>query len=248
MKDSEICIQRDPFRRDEVLEGSEDCLYINVYTPPVDEVKSKKLPVMVWFHGGGWECGSGISEYYGPDHLLEKDIVYVSGNFRLGPLGFLSTETLDCPGNNGMKDQVEILKWVKENIARFGGDPDNVTIFGESAGGASVTYHMMSKLSKGLFHKGIAQSGTYHNPWAQPAHKGVAAKRAFKLAKLLHCENSESNWKRMLDCMRKLPADAVTARLYDFYVSIFRFTQFAFYINMEITCHFYAFQEILKIK
>lgn len=107
------------------------------------------LSVMVWFHGGGWECGAGISAFYGPKYLLDHDVVFVSGNFRLGPLGFLSTETSDCPGNFGLKDQVMVLKWVQENIAAFGGDPSSVTIFGESAGGASATYHMISPATRG---------------------------------------------------------------------------------------------------
>lgn len=107
------------------------------------------LPVMVWFHGGGWECGSGISPFYGHDFLLDHDIIFVSGNFRLGPLGFLSTETTDCPGNFGLKDQLEVLKWVNTNIAAFNGDPQSITVFGESAGGASLTYHMLSDKSKG---------------------------------------------------------------------------------------------------
>lgn len=94
-------------------------------------------------------CGAGNKAYYGPDHLLEHDIVYVGVNYRLGPLGFLSTGQKDCPGNNGLKDQTRALQWIRENIASFGGDPDSVTLFGESAGGASVTYHMMSPLSKG---------------------------------------------------------------------------------------------------
>lgn len=106
---------------------------------------------MVFFHGGGFMCGAGTSAFYGPDHLLDHDIVYVGVNYRLGPLGFLSTGQKDCPGNNGLKDQRRALQWVQENIASFGGDPEQVTIFGESAGGASVTYHMMSPLSKGIY-------------------------------------------------------------------------------------------------
>lgn len=173
---------------------------------------------MVWFHGGGWECGSGISSFYGPDFLLNHDIVLVSANFRLGPLGFLSTETTDCPGNFGLKDQLLVLKWIQENIASFGGNPKSVTIFGESAGGASVTYHMLSKKSKGLFHKGIAQSGTYFNPWAQPAHKGVAAQRAKKMAKLVGCPN-DGDWPKMLKCLREKPVDDIVATVYDLFVS-----------------------------
>ncbi|XP_054729259.1 juvenile hormone esterase-like [Anastrepha obliqua] len=104
---------------------------------------------MVYIHGGGFQCGSGISSFHGPEFLLDQDIILVIGNYRVGPLGFLSTETLDCPGNFGLKDQVEILRWVQENIAAFGGDPTSVTIFGNSAGAASVTYHMLSNSSKG---------------------------------------------------------------------------------------------------
>ncbi|KAH8349357.1 hypothetical protein KR067_000304 [Drosophila pandora] len=216
VKDAPICLQRDPFRRDMIIEGSEDCLYLNVYTPESPKVNGS-LPVMVWFHGGGWQCGSGISSFYGPDFLLDHDVVLVSANFRLGPLGFLSTETLDCPGNNGLKDQLEVLRWVSANIASFGGDPKSVTVFGESAGGASVTYHMLSPKSRGLLHRGIAQSGTYFNPWAQPAHKGVAVSRATKLAELVGC-GSLGDWSEKLQCLREKPAEDIVASLYDMFV------------------------------
>ncbi|SPP78197.1 venom carboxylesterase-6 [Drosophila guanche] len=218
VKDAPICMQRDPFRRDMQIEGSEDCLYLNVYTPEntIDATNST-LPVMVWFHGGGWQCGSGVSSFYGPDFLLDHDVVLVSANFRLGPLGFLSTETLDCPGNNGLKDQLEVLRWVHTNIASFGGNPQSVTVFGESAGGASVTYHMLSEKSRGLLHRGIAQSGTYFNPWAQPAHKGVAARRATKLAELVGC-GSAGEWASKLKCLRQKPAKDIVASLYNMFV------------------------------
>ena len=115
--DSAICIQRDPFRRDLEIAGSEDCLYLNVYSP---EVVRESLPVMVFFHGGGLMCGSGVKEFYGPDYLLEHDVVYIGANFRLGPLGFLSTGQEDARGNFGLKDQVQVLRWIKENVAAFG--------------------------------------------------------------------------------------------------------------------------------
>ena len=113
--DSDICIQRDPFRRDYEISGSEDCLYLNVYAP---EAVATPLPVMIFFHGGGFMCGSGIKLFYGPDSLLEHDVIYVGANFRLGPLGFLSTGDENCSGNFGLKDQVEVLRWVKENIGK----------------------------------------------------------------------------------------------------------------------------------
>lgn len=176
---------------------------------------------MVFFHGGGWMCGSGISEFYGPDFLMDHKIIYVGANFRLGPLGFLSTEQKDCPGNNGLKDQVMVLKWIQENIAAFGGDPTQVTVFGESAGGASGTYHMMSPLSKGLFKQVISQSGANFNPWAQPAHEGVAKKRAAELGEKMGCPKTGGDWLGMIQCLRNKPAEDITAANYDFFVRRF---------------------------
>ncbi|XP_017483494.1 PREDICTED: venom carboxylesterase-6-like [Rhagoletis zephyria] len=215
IQDSPKCIQRDPYRRDLEIEGSEDCLYLNVYTPE-DLPTHDPLPVMVYFHGGGFQCGSGISSFYGPEFLLDHDVILVIGNYRVGPLGFLSTETLDCPGNFGLKDQVEILRWVQKNIGAFGGDPKSVTIFGNSAGGASVTYHMLSNSSKGLFQKAIAQSGTYYNPWAQPQYKGLSASRACKVAQLVGC-NAEAQWPELLHCLRGKSAKDVVATLYELF-------------------------------
>lgn len=103
---------------------------------------------------------------YSPDVFLDHDVVFVSGNHRLGALGFFSVGSAASPGNFGLKDQVMLLKWVQENIAAFNGDPSQVTIFGESAGGASVSYHLISPLSEGLFQRAIIQSGTSFAPWA----------------------------------------------------------------------------------
>ncbi|XP_011200446.2 juvenile hormone esterase [Bactrocera dorsalis] len=215
IKDSPICMQRDPYRRDMEIEGSEDCLYLNVYTPE-EHNQTSALPVMIYFHGGGFQCGSGVSSFYGPDFLLDRDVILVIGNYRVGPLGFLSTETLDCPGNFGLKDQVEILRWVQTNIEAFGGDPQSVTIFGNSAGGASVTYHMLSNSSKGLFHKAIIQSGTYYNPWAQPQYKGISAKRTRQAAQLVGCDD-QAKWPKLLSCMREASAEKVVATVYQLF-------------------------------
>lgn len=208
----------DPFIREVEPTGEEDCLYLNVYTPPLKDIEALgKLPVMVYMHGGGFEAGSGGDRYYGPQHLLDKNIILVSGNYRLSALGFLSTETLDCPGNFGLKDQVEILKWVNRFIPSFGGDPDSITIFGNSAGGASVNYLMQSKLSKGLFHKAILQSGFLFNSWAQPMHKGRSAKNTLKLAKLFNCDYDDRDWEEMISCLRTIPAFNITAKFNDFF-------------------------------
>ncbi|XP_066154402.1 esterase FE4-like isoform X2 [Euwallacea fornicatus] len=148
--------------------GSEDCLYLNVHTQRLPSSKGELRPVMVFFHGGAFTLGNGTQQMCDPEYLLTEDVVLVSMNYRLGVFGFLSMEdvSLGIPGNAGLKDQTQALKWVKENISKFNGDPDNVTIFGISAGGSSVHFHLISDKSKGLFHKAIAQSGSVFNPWA----------------------------------------------------------------------------------
>lgn len=116
------------------LSMGEDCLYLNVYSRSFTDNR----PVMVWLNPGGFLSGSGDSLMFGPEHLIEEDVVIVTFNYRIGALGFLNTGDSSSPGNFGLKDMIQALKWVRENIANFGGDPDNVTIFGESAGGAAA--------------------------------------------------------------------------------------------------------------
>jgi bile salt-stimulated lipase len=140
--------------------GSEDCLFLNVYTP---SLKGKRA-VMFWIHGGALVSGNGDDLLYGPDHLLREDVVLVTINYRLSAFGFLSTGDKHAPGNQGMKDIVLALKWVQQNIKAFGGDPKKVTVFGQSVGSAAVHYLMLSDMAKGLFHKAILQSGTAFYP------------------------------------------------------------------------------------
>ena len=137
---------------------SEDCLFLNVWTP---NPAPSKAPVMVWIHGGGFVLGASSNALYNGAIMAGKaGVVLVSMNYRLGVPGFLSHPALGtASGNYGLMDQVAALKWVKQNIAAFGGDPGNVTIFGESAGGMSVCAHLVSPGSKGLFHRAAIQSG-----------------------------------------------------------------------------------------
>lgn len=137
---------------------------MNVYTPL--QRSPTPRPVMVFIHGGGFRDGSGSPFLYGPQYFIEHDVILVTFNYRLEVLGFLCLGIKGAPGNAGLKDQVAALKWVKRNIKHFGGDPDNITIFGESAGSASVMYHLISPMSKGLFHKAIMQSGSAISPWS----------------------------------------------------------------------------------
>lgn len=191
--------QEDIFTK-EVNLGSEDCLYLNVYSPDL-EPKSL-LPVMFFIHGGGYRSGSGNDSHYGPDFLVKHGVVLVTINYRLEAFGFLCLDTKDVPGNAGLKDQVAALKWVKENISKFGGDPSNVTIFGESAGGASAALHILSPLSKGLFKRSIPMSGVPLCDWSiafQPA------KRAFTLGKILGFETDDPD--KLLEFLQNVPVE-----------------------------------------
>ncbi|XP_029158362.1 esterase E4-like [Nylanderia fulva] len=148
----------------EVVIGNEDCLYLNVYTK--DMMPFKKRAVMVWIHGGGFFVGDGTLLIDGPEYIIRKDVVLVTLNYRLGVLGFLNFYTKMATGNQGLKDVVMALTWVQRNMLHFGGDPDNVTIFGQNAGAVMVHYLTISPLAKGLFHKAICQSGAATVPWA----------------------------------------------------------------------------------
>ncbi|XP_038216933.1 venom carboxylesterase-6-like [Zerene cesonia] len=205
------CVQRNPYTRERSVRGQEDCLYLNVYTPLAT---ARLLPVMVWLHGGGWMCGDSSTAMYGPEFLLDREVLLVTLNYRLGPLGFLSTQDEACPGNNGLKDQQEALRFIQKTIHSFGGDNSSVTIFGESAGGASVHFHMLSETSAGLFHKAISQSGTALVPWAEAA-PGEALRQAWRLARLLRCPQAPS-W-RMLHCLRSRDSYDIIATEFSFY-------------------------------
>lgn len=155
------------FQKNDRPGQSEDCLYLNVWTPR--ERIAKKRPVMVWIHGGGFTQGSGHQPGYDGTQLAKRGVVLVTINYRLGAFGFMAHPALSeessrgSSGNYAILDQIEALKWVQDNIANFGGDPNNVTIFGESAGGTSVYLLTATPLSKGLFHRAILES-----PWLDP--------------------------------------------------------------------------------
>jgi para-nitrobenzyl esterase len=144
---------------------SEDCLFLNLTTPNM--APEKNLPVMVWFHGGSHQTGTASSPTYQSTRLPQQGIVLVTANYRLGPFGYLAHPALSANDPNGVSsnygilDQIAALKWIKNNVAAFGGDPDNVTIFGESAGAQAVSELIASPLADGLYHKAIMQSGVY---------------------------------------------------------------------------------------
>jgi para-nitrobenzyl esterase len=145
------------------LPGNEDCLKLNVFAP---QKPGKELPVMVWIHGGALQTDGAKDPLYAPINLVKNDVIVVTFDYRLGSLGFFASKELieeakakgEPVGNYGTMDQIAVLKWVKRNIAAFGGNPNNVTIFGESAGARSITWLMVSDAARGLFHRAIAQS------------------------------------------------------------------------------------------
>lgn len=168
--------------------GTEDGLILNIYSKNLSPDKSK--PVLIYIHGGAFQTGSSSTKVYSPDYLLMADVVVVTINYRLGALGFLSLKDkeLNVPGNAGLKDQRLAMKFVKNNIRNFGGDPDNITLFGQSAGGSSVSWHCVSEGSKGLFHKAIIMSGCVLNNWSLTPHKNWA----YRLAKKIGYSGSEN--------------------------------------------------------
>ncbi|KAM5262853.1 pyrethroid hydrolase Ces2e-like [Ctenodactylus gundi] len=187
-----------------VMSMSEDCLYLNIYTP-AHANEGSNLPVMVWIHGGALVIGSA-SMHDGSLLAAIEDVVIVIIQYRLGVLGFFSTGDQHATGNWGYLDQVAALRWVQQNVAHFGGNPDRVTIFGESAGGTSVSSHVLSPMSKGLFHGAIMESGVALLPdLISSSSEAVST----MVANLSSCEtvNSEA----LVRCLRSKTEEEILA-------------------------------------
>ncbi|KAM5262854.1 acylcarnitine hydrolase-like [Ctenodactylus gundi] len=183
---------------------SEDCLYLNIYTP-AHAHEGSNLPVMVWIHGGGLVAGMA-SMYDGSLLAAVEDVVVVVIQYRLGLLGFFSTGDQHAPGNWGLLDQVAALRWVQINIAHFGGNPDRVTIFGESAGGISVSLLVLSPMSKGLFHGAIMESGVALMPdLISSSSEAVST----VVANLSSCEHVDSE--ALVRCLRNKSEEEILA-------------------------------------
>ncbi|XP_035704175.1 venom carboxylesterase-6 [Folsomia candida] len=190
------CFHMDVFFSGRMI-GEEDCLYANVYTP---SIKPKMLmPTLVYLHGGGFSSGSG-NMYQEKYFMDESRVVLVIFNYRLSALGFLNTGDGIVRGNQALKDQNLLLRWVQFNIASFGGDPTSITLFGESAGAAMTQYHLLSGQSKGLFHKAILLSGSALSPFALNGNPAASAKR---LARSAGCPTLNS--KLMVNCLKTVP-------------------------------------------
>ncbi|XP_030636561.1 acetylcholinesterase isoform X2 [Chanos chanos] len=202
---------------------SEDCLYLNVWVPA--SPRPHNLTVMVWIYGGGFYSGSSSLDVYDGRYLAHSEkVVVVSMNYRVSAFGFLTLNgSSDAPGNVGLLDQRMALQWVQDNIQFFGGNPKQVTIFGESAGAASVGMHLLSPESRPLFTRAIMQSGAPNCPWATVSFE-EARRRATQLGKLVGC--NEGNDTEFLDCLRnKSPEDLIDQEWQILpYSSLFRFS------------------------
>ncbi|CAL8121152.1 unnamed protein product [Orchesella dallaii] len=197
------CLQRVKYSAVVEAGGEEDCLYLNVYTPSIQN--QSVFPTMVYIHGGGFTDGNGSR--YGAEYFLDEDVVLITIQYRLAALGFLNSEDGVFPGNVGFKDQVMALKWVRDNVAEFGGDPNRVTIFGNSAGAMSVSFHMVSPLSTGLFHRAITQSGAnLCSTFDLFAENPLELLR--DVAEELNC-NRDGTTTEILDCFRSKPASEI---------------------------------------
>jgi para-nitrobenzyl esterase len=190
---------------------SEDCLYLNVWTPGIDD---KRRPVMVWIHGGAFIIGSSSQPLYRGGRLARNgDVVLVTLNYRLGAFGFLNLKEVTAgripsTGNEGLLDQIAALKWVKENISAFGGDPENVTVFGESAGAMSVACLLVMDEARGLFKRALLESGS-GNPTFSKERSVQAAERFLSI---LRIEGKDVARLRSLDTQQIVKAEEVMMR------------------------------------
>jgi carboxylesterase type B len=184
--------------------GSEDCLFVNIFSPSLTHNKEALKPVMIWFHGGAFTMGAG-NEYI-PVEMVRKGVVVVTVNYRLGALGFLTFGNDIVAGNMGLKDQLEAMRWVKRFIHNFGGDPEQVTLFGQSSGALMVNAMQMSPKATGLFKAAIVQSGNML--MRRVTAEGSDEKRTAKgLAEKAECPSDYSE--AMLKCMQNLPAEGL---------------------------------------
>lgn len=188
---------------------SEDCLYLNVWSGA--KSSSERLPVIVYIHGGSFVYGSGSMDVYNGENMAKKGVVFVNLNYRLGIFGFMANPELtkeseyNSSGNYGILDQIAALKWIKNNISEFGGDPDNVTIAGESAGAGSVNILMASPLAKGLFHRAIGESGAFFS--AESKESGGNPEQKLSEAEKAGIEFQKSLKKTSIADMREMSAE-----------------------------------------
>uniref|UniRef100_A0A1I8GR16 Carboxylic ester hydrolase n=1 Tax=Macrostomum lignano TaxID=282301 RepID=A0A1I8GR16_9PLAT len=195
-------------------EMSEDCLYLNVWTPTLDKAGEKGKAgkaVMVWIYGGGFFGGSSSLEVYdGAVLAATGDVVVASMQYRTGALGFMFLDDTEAPGNAGLYDQYRAIQWIHEHIHAFGGDNSRITLFGESAGAVSVSYHLLSPYTQGYFRRAILNSGSAIAWWASE-DRWAASRRSLTLAKLVKCgpDDDSTDVNKIIDCMRQVTPETL---------------------------------------
>lgn len=179
--------------------GDEDCLFLHIYIPEKAILNEETFPVMVFIHGGGLLTGEAFYDQYGPHYFMEKDVILVTMSYRLGSLGFLYLGIPEAPGNVGIRDQVMALQWIKNNIAFMNGDPNAVTIFGQSGGSQSVGLLLSSPLTRGLFQRAILESGTAWLVSGQTKSQDEALNQSMKIGQDLGCDDAGDE---LLKCLQ----------------------------------------------
>ncbi|XP_071515946.1 acetylcholinesterase-like isoform X2 [Panulirus ornatus] len=207
-------------------ELSEDCLYLNIWAPAhLREPGAEPTEVLVWIYGGGYMGGTSTLEIYDADIMASvNNFIVASMQYRCGAFGYLYLDMEDAPGNVGMYDQALAMKWLRDNAEFFGGDPDRITLFGESAGAGSIAVHLMSPVSSHLFDRAILQSGVVNSPWSI-----MSAERAYDIGLQLiddvGCNASMINEEpeKMMECMRQVNAAALSLKQWNSYAGILQF-------------------------
>lgn len=219
---------------------SEDCLYLNVWVPQKLRLRHKgteppgteksKVPILVWIYGGGYMSGTATLDIYDADIMAAtSDVIVASMQYRVGAFGFLYlnkhfTNSEEAPGNMGLWDQALAIRWLRDNAAAFGGNPDMITLFGESAGGGSVSLHLISPVTRGLVRRGILQSGTLNAPWSY-----MTGEKANDVARVLvddcNCNSTmlADNPSRVMACMRSVDAKTISVQQWNSYWGILGF-------------------------
>uniref|UniRef100_A0A6V7IDN9 Carboxylic ester hydrolase n=1 Tax=Bracon brevicornis TaxID=1563983 RepID=A0A6V7IDN9_9HYME len=218
---------------------SEDCLYLNIWVPQTLKLRHKSqsygddgkgMPLLVWIYGGGYMSGTATLDVYDANFMaVSSNSIIASMQYRVGAFGFLYlnkhfSNNEEAPGNMGLWDQALALKWLKDNAKAFGGDPDKITIFGESAGGGSVSLHLLSPVTRGLVRRGILQSGTLNAPWSF-----MTGERADDFGRVLvddcGCNSTmlSENPARVMACMRSVDAKTISVQQWNSYMGILGF-------------------------
>ena len=187
-----------------VPNSSEDCLTLNIFRPAANPPESQEYPIMIWIHGGGFISGSSSDYYYNfiSDILVSHGIIFISFNYRLGPFGFFSTGNELVPGNNGLWDQLEALRFIHKTIASFGGNPNKITIVGESAGAASVSWLTLNFEASKYFSQAFIMSGSVQAAWASAEDTTLFSR---SLIQLLVCDEQID----VLGCLKKRTVDEI---------------------------------------